>query len=188
MKNVCKGNFAETILPPEYDLLGEDLFKSPKYATQELAFALDPMTAAISMLSCNEEDLLTTVTAKSVDIKPLENELLNVVFCDSKELLENNITKGSVSALSDVNIVSTQMEKPQVVEAGRLVREELLPDSVSSECLRSTGLIDSCNVGPNFRNFQGLDLGDEYGIRRAYSEGDIQASFAICFFIFIFIF
>ncbi|KAH7682150.1 CCT domain-containing protein [Dioscorea alata] len=168
------GNFAETIISPEYDLLGEDLFKSPKHATQELAFALDPMTAAISMLSCNEEDLLTVETDKNVDIKPLENELLNVVFCDSKELVEIDSSKNSVSVLSDVNLVSIQMEKNQVVQAEKLVREELLPESVSSKCRRSAGLIDSCNVRPNFLHFQGLDLGDEYGIRRAYSEGDIQ--------------
>ncbi|KAJ0989427.1 hypothetical protein J5N97_007783 [Dioscorea zingiberensis] len=165
------GNLAETTLK-EYDLGGEDIFKFPNCATQELVFDHDPMAAAISMVSSNE-DLITTENIKSGDMKSMQNELLNGMFCDCKDLLENNTIKGPASMLSDVNnLASMQMEKSQVVKGDRLVHEGPLQKSVSSECLRS--LINSCNVGPNFLNFQGLDLGDEFGIRRACSEGDIQ--------------
>ncbi|CAI9756646.1 unnamed protein product [Fraxinus pennsylvanica] len=56
--------------------------------------------------------------------------------------------------------------------------EKMLPEgpfqkSVSSGCLSSMDWIRDVPLGPNYL-IPGMDLGDVYGMRRAFSEGDIK--------------
>lgn len=50
-----------------------------------------------------------------------------------------------------------------------------LRKSVSSGCLNSADWMNrSCSVRPKLLDFQGLDFEAAFGLRMAYSEGDIQ--------------
>ncbi|KAL4324115.1 hypothetical protein GQ457_11G032870 [Hibiscus cannabinus] len=46
--------------------------------------------------------------------------------------------------------------------------------SVSSGCLSSMEWVQGAAIKPNFLDFPGMDFGSAYGMRRAFSEGDMQ--------------
>jgi len=71
-----KGNLVHTSTISEYNPGGErDLFKAPEPFIEEPVASLDPMTAAISMISCGE-DVISSQGLTVADIESLQSELL----------------------------------------------------------------------------------------------------------------
>ncbi|CAN0891825.1 Zinc finger protein CONSTANS-LIKE 1 [Linum grandiflorum] len=149
----------------EYDLGGEgDLFKAPEPIISEPSLlGLDPMTSALSMISCSGEEILTPSGLEAVDTT-IQNEQL--YYECKKDLME-------IAALNSddvINIPPLNHEDDHHQDRNPTV----LSKSVSSGCLSSMDWISA--GGSSFLDFPaGLDFSSAYGMRRAFSEGDIQA-------------
>ncbi|CAL5414354.1 unnamed protein product [Camellia sinensis] len=71
-----RGNLVQTSTILEYDMGGEgDLFNAPEPIIEDPTVGLDPMTAAISMISCGE-DIISSQTLKAADIESIQNDQL----------------------------------------------------------------------------------------------------------------
>jgi hypothetical protein len=170
-----QGNLVHTSTISEYDLGGEgDLFKAPEPIIEEPVVSLDPMTAAISMISCGE-DVISTPGLKVAGIESLQSEpLLSDVFYECrKDLFEKAGIEASLSEVLGMKIPLSGTAENQIQE------NKPLPDvpfqkSISSECLSSMEWMHGAAVKPNFLDFPGMDFGAVYGMRRAFSEGDIK--------------
>ncbi|CAN1158340.1 Zinc finger protein CO3 [Linum perenne] len=168
----------------EYDLGGEgDLFKAPELIIQDPVLSMDPMTAAISMISCGE-DVLTPSGGLKIGDDTVQNEqLLSDVFYEcKKDLMEMAAVMegGDNQKFSDV-LLDIKTLPPLRIEENQ-VMQELVPDdvglskSVSSGCLSGMDWIPGASVKqPSFLDFPGIDFTSAYGMRRAFSEGDIKA-------------
>ncbi|KAI8030306.1 Zinc finger protein CO3 [Camellia lanceoleosa] len=173
--NVPMGNLVQTSSISEYDLWGEgDLFKAPEPIIEEPAVGLDPMTAAISMISCGE-DVISPQALKVVDIESIQNEqLLSEVFYEcKKDLLAKDAIETPLSDVLDIKIPVVGTDENLIAE-DKVFPEGSFQKSVSSGCLSSMEHIPGAPMRPNFLDFSGMDLGAVYGLRRAFSEGDIK--------------
>jgi hypothetical protein len=165
----CRINYRTLVQPSmvsEYDLGGEgDLFKAPQVIIQEEALlSLDPVAAACSMMNQTIKDA------------GIQNDALlsEVLYECEKELMEKSAIEETISELMDVKIPMLQAEQlPAMENEKRSIPECSLQKSVSSGCLNSADWMNGA-VRPNFLDFQGLDFEAAFGLRRAYSEGDIQ--------------
>ncbi|XP_038985524.1 uncharacterized protein LOC103702588 [Phoenix dactylifera] len=174
---LIQDNLVQISCLSEYDLGGEgDLFKAPEPILEEPVLALDPDTAAMSMISSNG-NLISPEAIKVTHMESIQNEgLLSEVFYDCKKdlLARSAIIEPSPEA-SDVKIPALQPETvPGVEEENKLVMEGPVQKRDSFRCLSSADYINGCNMRPSFFEFEGMNLGAAFGIRRAYSEGDIQ--------------
>ncbi|KAG8069055.1 hypothetical protein GUJ93_ZPchr0005g14876 [Zizania palustris] len=182
------GNMVQPSLVSEYYLGGEgDLFKAPEPIIEEPVLGLDPVAAAISMMSGTENAIDETIQV--ADIGGIQNDSLlsEVLYNCEKELMEKSAIEETISELLDVKIpmlqvedfptqtehVLGQVELPTMEKEKPFVPECSLQKSVSSGCLNSADWING-PARPNFLDFQGLDFEAAFGLRRAYSEGDIQ--------------
>ncbi|KQK04553.1 uncharacterized protein LOC100837783 isoform X1 [Brachypodium distachyon] len=168
------GDMGQPSLISEYDLGAEgDLFKAPEPIIEEPLLSLDPVAAAISMMSggAAENAMDETIKAAAADMG-----LSEVLYECEKELMEKSAIEETISELLDVKIPMLQVEQEASAAAG----ECSLHKSVSSGCLNSadwmngTAAAANATVRPNFLDFQGLDFEAAFGMRRAFSEGDIQ--------------
>lgn len=160
----------------EYDLGVEgDLFKAPEPIIEEPVLPLDPLSAAMTFIS-NGQDVMSE-TIKVADMESIQNEHLDdVLFECKKELLAKYAISEPYPELQDVKIpVVIDTDDIPSLEKMRLSVEGQMQKSVSSGCLNSMEWISNCNMRPNFLDFQGMDFETALGLRRAYSEGDIQA-------------
>ncbi|VAH11795.1 unnamed protein product [Triticum turgidum subsp. durum] len=161
------GDMGQPSLISEYDLGAEgDLFKAPEPIIEEPLLALDPVAEAISMMS-----------GSGNTIKASDMSLSEALYECEKELMEESAIEETISELLDAKIPMLQVEdmpgelmSTTTAAAG----ECLVQKSVSSGCLNSADWINGLAMQPNFFNFQGLDLEAAFGLRRAYSEGDVQ--------------
>lgn len=160
----------------EYDLGGEgDLFKAPEPILEEPVLLFDPDPAAMSTI-CSNGNLIIPEASKVTLMESTQNEdLLSEVFCECKKdlLAKSAIIEPSPEA-SDVKCPAFQPEMDRGVEENKSVMEGPVQKSDSFQCLSSADCINGCIVRPSFLEFQGMNLGAAFGIRRAYSEGDIQ--------------
>lgn len=150
---------------------------------EEPVLGLDAMAAAMSMIS-NGEDVISVETIKVTDIEAIQSEhLMSEVFYEcKKDLMANSAIEEPYPPDSDVKVPAVQDEGTLNEEKDRLVSLGSLQKSVSSGSLSSLEWINSgCAMRPNFLDFHTLDLGAALGIRRAYSEGDIQVSLTLLF-------
>ncbi|KAJ4951460.1 hypothetical protein NE237_028292 [Protea cynaroides] len=175
--NYLGDNLVQTTVS-EYDLGGEgDLFKAPEPIEEPIIpiIRLDPMTDAISMISCGE-DVITPQTIKVGDIESIQSEqLLNEVYYEwKKDLLAQSGIEESLPEVLDVKIPAVQVDENPIAEKHRLASDTLIPKSVSFECLSSMDQSYGGAARPNFLDFQGMVFENAYGMRRAFSEGDIQ--------------
>ncbi|KAB1205031.1 Zinc finger protein CONSTANS-LIKE 12 [Morella rubra] len=173
--NASMGNLAQhSIL--EYDLGGEgDLFKAPEPIIEEPVVSIDPMTAAISMISCGE-DVMSSQGLKVSDIESLQNDqqLLSEVFYECrKDLLEKTAIETPLCEVLDIKIPLSRIEDNQIQE-NKLLSDVTFQKSGSSGCLSSMEWIHGAAMKPNFLDFPAVDFGSVYGMRRAFSEGDIK--------------
>lgn len=158
----------------EYDV-GGDLFNAPEPIIEEPILELDPITAAICMMS-NGEDVIAAEAMKVADIESIQNEhLFSEVFYDcKKDLLEKSAIKESFPEPADFKLPAVHVEEDPGVEKDSSVTGGQLQKSTSSGCLKSTEWTQDSPVKPNLDGLQEVNLEDAYGIRRAYSEGDIH--------------
>ncbi|XP_073292916.1 uncharacterized protein [Primulina huaijiensis] len=154
----------------DYNLGGEgDLFKAPEPVIEEPMMGIDPMTAAISMISCGENIISPqSLTASDIESSIKNGQLLSDVFYEcKKDLLAK---EGNEMPLSDVLII----EIPAVKTDGISIVEGSFQKSVSSSCLSSMEYVHEASLRPNFLDLPVMDFGAVYGMRRAYSDGDIK--------------
>ncbi|XP_074319818.1 uncharacterized protein LOC141656713 isoform X2 [Silene latifolia] len=128
---------------------------------------LDPiMIAALGMISCGD-DVMQPSGLKISDMQSMEDEQL---FCDAfdgcrKELLEKTSIETAVSDIHDIKFPLMMTNEVQIDEN----------KSDSSESLSSMEWASGATVRPNFLDFPEMDYPGSYGMRRAFSEGDIKA-------------
>ncbi|KAF5207094.1 Cct motif family protein [Thalictrum thalictroides] len=171
--NGSMSNLIPTSTILEYDLGGEgDLFKAPEPIIEEPVAAYDPVVSAIAMISCGE-DVISSETINITDIDSMQSDsLLSEVFYEcKKDLLANCALKEPFPEV-DVTVPAIQMEDDLNLEKSSFAPQGSIYKSVSSGCLSSMEWISGSAARPNFLDFQGMDF--SYGMRRAYSEGDIQ--------------
>lgn len=161
----------------EYDLGGEgDLFKAPEPILEETVLAIDPMSAAMSIMSCGDDVINDTI--KVAEIQTIQNEIQNNnllidVFYECQKDLETYAINESVVEPAALQIQAVATEKTLNLENCRILAEGSLNKSFSAESLNIAEW--SNGVGrPNFLEFKDLDFEAAYGMRRAYSEGDIK--------------
>ncbi|KAK4783999.1 hypothetical protein SAY86_018367 [Trapa natans] len=159
----------------EYDLGGEgDLFKAPEPIVEESTMGLDPIAAAISMISCGDDSFLSQ-ELKVADITSIQNESLfsDVYYDYHKDLLEKAATETSFSKAPEIEIPSLKIDEGQSM-VNELPLDLPFQKSVSSGCLSTVDWVAGAALKPNFLDFSGLDFGAVYGMRRAFSDGDIK--------------
>ncbi|KAE8672356.1 hypothetical protein F3Y22_tig00111843pilonHSYRG00063 [Hibiscus syriacus] len=142
----------------EYDLGGEaDLFKAPEPIIEELG--------DISLMSQG---------LKAADVESIQNEqLLEVLYGCEKDMMAQAVTE---TPLPDVlDLVKTDENRYLLSEVHCDTDMSLpLQKSVSSGCLISMEWVQGAVIKPNFLDFTRTDFGSAFGMRRAFSEGDIQ--------------
>ncbi|KAK2973587.1 hypothetical protein RJ640_023237 [Escallonia rubra] len=171
---LTQGNLVQTSTILEYDLGGEgDLFKAPEPIIEEPMIGLDPMAAAISMMSCGE-DVLSPQELKVADIGSIQTEqLLSEVYYEcKKDILAKEGSETPLSEIMKIKIPFRTDENPMA--EGSLLSQGQFLKSVSSECLSSMEWTQGGPIRPNFLDFPGVDFGTVYGMRRAYSDSDIK--------------
>ncbi|KAJ6850851.1 uncharacterized protein M6B38_261915 [Iris pallida] len=170
------GSLLRTSSVSEYDLGGEgDLFKAPEPIIEEPVLAVDPIFAAMTIISNGEDAISETI--KAADMESIQNEHLNNIFYDcKKDLLEKFVIGEVFPELRDVKFPPAETEEVLSSEKFGLSAEGQILKSVSTGCLNSMDWIGGgCTTVPNFLDFEGMDFETAFGLRRAYSEGDIQA-------------
>ncbi|XP_061349305.1 uncharacterized protein LOC133294616 isoform X2 [Gastrolobium bilobum] len=156
----------------EYDLAAEgDLFKAPEPIIEEPVVDVDPMTAAISMISCGED--VSSQGLKSTDIDILQNEqLLSEVFYEcKKDLLEKAAIESPLSEILDIKVPVLNIDENSIQENKPLPD---MPKSISSGSLSSMDWMHGAAMNPAFLDIPGIDFNAVYGMRRSFSEGDIK--------------
>ncbi|XP_022158005.1 uncharacterized protein LOC111024606 [Momordica charantia] len=167
-------NMVQTSIVCEYNMGGEgDLFKAPEPIIGESFSGLDPMTA-ISMISCGEADI-SLEGLKDADFEPFQSDqLLSEVYYEcGKDLLEKAAIQTPLVEVSDLKDAIIQTNEHQISE-NKPVPDATLQKSVSSGCLRSMDWMQGPAVKSSLLDFSGMDMSAVYGMRRAFSEGDIK--------------
>ncbi|OVA14693.1 CCT domain [Macleaya cordata] len=172
------GNLLSTTTLLEYDMGAEgDLFKAPEPIIAEPLMGLDPMSETISMISSGNDDI-SSQTIKVVDMETIQSEhmLSEVIYECRKDLMAKSAIGESFAEDLAAKFPVVQMEEDPIAEMDRLISEVSIQKSksVSSGCLSSMEWIHRDVMRPNFSDFHGVAFGAAYGMRRAFSEGDIQ--------------
>lgn len=167
---LTQNDLAETSTISEYNLEGEgDLFRALEPIIEEPIVGLDYMTAAMSLISCCE-DVITSQELKAADIESFQNEqLLEVLYECEKDLMAQGAIGTTPAAVLDIDTSVVKTNESQN-------RDASFEECVSSDCLSSMESMQGAAVEPIFLDFTGMDFGSVYGMRRAFSEGDIKVS------------
>ncbi|KAK8521214.1 hypothetical protein V6N13_077329 [Hibiscus sabdariffa] len=160
----------------EYNLEGEvDMFKALEPIIEEPIVGLDPMTAAISLISCGE-DVITSEGLKAADIESFPNEqLLEVLYECEKDLMAEAAIEVPMAVVLDFETPVVKIDESQNQE-NEVLGDASFQKSVSSGSLSSMGSMQGAAIEPNFLDFSMMDFGSVYTMRRAFSEGDIKVS------------
>lgn len=166
----------------EYDMVGEgDLFEAPQPQPyiDETFIGLDPVMAAISMISCAEE-VISPEGLKVADFQSLQNDqLLNEVYYEcEKDLLEKAALERPLPEDLNIEIPVLNPEENQIPE-NKPFLDASIQKSTSLECLSSMDLMQGPTIKPSFIDFSDMDFSSVYGMRRAFSEGDIKVDFLL---------
>lgn len=167
---LMQSDFAQSSAMSEYfDLAAEgDLFKAPEPIIEEPMIDLDPMNAAISMMSCVEN------AVSSQGLKPSDSlqqeQLLSDVL---KDMLEKEALESPLSEMMEIKVPSLSTDENHIQE-NKPFPDLPLPKSVSSECLSSMDWMQGTAMKPAFIDLPGINFCADYGMRRAFSEGDIK--------------
>ncbi|KAL3838076.1 hypothetical protein ACJIZ3_022667 [Penstemon smallii] len=165
-------NLIQTSTISDYNLGGEgDLFSAPEPVIQEPLMGIDPMTAAISMISCGEDSISPqSLTVSDIESSIESGQLLSEVFYECrKDLLAKDGNETPLSEVLNIKISNVLLDEKMIAGADGSFQK-----SVSSSCLRSMDCINETPLRPNFLDFPVMDFGAVYGMRRAFSEGDIK--------------
>ncbi|KAH6770947.1 hypothetical protein C2S52_015750 [Perilla frutescens var. hirtella] len=173
---VIPSSLIQTSTISDYNLGGEgDLFKAPEPVIGEPLMEVDPMTAAISMISCGEDVISPqSLTVSDIESSIESGQLLSEVFYECrKDLLAKQGNEMSLCEVLSIQIPSVQMDENFVIDE-KLLGEGVFQKSISSSCLRSMESVHEALLRPRFLDFPALDFGAFNGMRRAFSEGDIK--------------
>lgn len=140
----------------------------------EPSMAVDPMIAAISMISCGEDSISPqSLTVSDIESSIESGQLLSEVFYECrKDLLAK---EGNETPLSEVFSIKIPSKSFTSVDEN-LVGEGQFQKSISLSCLRSMDSAHEAVVQrPTFLDYSVLGFGSTaYGMRRAFSDGDIK--------------
>ncbi|KAJ9539595.1 hypothetical protein OSB04_026101 [Centaurea solstitialis] len=165
----CLDSLIQTSTISDYDLGGEgDLFKAPEPIIEQPLVTLDPMTSSIHHFP---QELKVT------DIESLQNEeFLNDVFYECKSILAKESLATGSSPLSEVLSFSFPVTTDENAQIAKENVQPLcqIPKSSSYDSLNSMDWIHGTQIKPSFLNFGEVDFGNAYGMRRAFSDGDIK--------------
>ncbi|KAK9144009.1 hypothetical protein Syun_013409 [Stephania yunnanensis] len=143
----------------DYDLGGEgELFKAPEPIIEEQVISLDPMTTGVSMIP---------------ELIQGEHLLDNVFYKSERELVAISGVEDPILKILDEKPLIKPLEDP-IIEKDMFTSQGAIQRSVSSGCLISMEWRPHHVLRPNFLEFQKVHFRVADGIRRAYSEGDIQ--------------
>lgn len=173
-----QSNMVQTSTVCEYNMGGEgDLFKAPEPIIEESFSGLNPMMAAISMMSFGNPNI-SLEGLKDADFESLQSDqLLSDVYYEcEKDLLEKAAIQTPFSEVLDLKSQTSNMDEHQIPE-DKSVPDATLQKSVSSGCLRSMDWMQGPAVKSSILDFSGMDISEVYGMRRAFSEGDIKVRF-----------
>ncbi|XP_047163499.1 uncharacterized protein LOC124833147 isoform X1 [Vigna umbellata] len=172
--NASMDDYVQCSAMSEYDLAAEgDLFKAPEPIIEEPIMDLDPMTAAISMISCGED--VSSQGLKSTDIDILQNDqFLSEVFYEcKKDLLEKAAIESPLSEILEIKVPLLNIDENSIQE-NKPLSDMQLGKSVSSGSLSSMDWIRGAAMKPAFIDIPAMDFNAVYGMRRSFSEGDIK--------------
>ncbi|MQL83121.1 hypothetical protein Taro_015608 [Colocasia esculenta] len=135
-------NMMQTTTITDYDLGGEgDLFKAPEAIIEEPEIELDPMTAAISMMSNCDDITAEVIKIADIDSIPSEQLLSEVFYECEKDLLAKSAVD-AFSEFSDDKSPLPQSEEDKIMENSE-IQDKQQEISASSSC--PTSLEDACS-------------------------------------------
>lgn len=165
--------FVESLNIPEYDIGEEgDLFKAPDPILAEPILAVDPLSAALTMISCGEDTSQGLCELPDLDLGSLQSgqQLLDKAFyeCEQDLMMKSAMESpfSDVLDIKNISVVPTTIDENQ--EMQKSVSSGNLSSMDWSQAQQETVVIQ------NFPDFSPMDFGSFYGMRRAFSEGDIQ--------------
>lgn len=167
--NSCLGSVVQSSAIPDYEFGAEgDVFKTPEPIIEQPLITLDAM-------SIIGEDNLSSQELSATDIESFQNDAsLSEIFHEFNEILTKD-GRTETSPLSEVLNFGSPVKTDEIP----IVKENVHPPgqiakSVSYECLSSAEWIHGAQLKNSLSNFTEVDFGDVYGMRRAFSEGDIE--------------
>ncbi|KAK6135204.1 hypothetical protein DH2020_031049 [Rehmannia glutinosa] len=170
------GSFIQTPTLPDYNLWGDgDLFKAPEPVIEEPVICLDPMAAAISMISSGEDVISPqSLTVSDIESSIESGQLLSEVFYECrKDLLAKEGNETPLSEVLNITIPTVKTDENMMADE-MFLADGSFQKSASLTCLRSMDYVHEAPVRPNFLDFPVMDFGAVYGMRRAFSDGDIK--------------
>ncbi|XP_074571160.1 uncharacterized protein LOC141827743 isoform X2 [Curcuma longa] len=174
--SISLDNLIHTSAVSDYDLGGDgDLFNAPKPVVEESLLAVDPVSAALSMIS-GYGSAITDETIQISDMKSIENEdLLCEVLNDLKgDLLSKTVTNVPTLEASDIPVSLLPTEGYSVGGKDDSSAEGSLQKTISLRCLSTVDSANPSSVEPCLLGLHEMNFESAFGIRRAYSEGDIE--------------
>ncbi|KFK26961.1 hypothetical protein AALP_AA8G315800 [Arabis alpina] len=162
--------FVESSNISEYDIGEEgDLFKAPDPILEEPILPGDPLSAALTMISCGEDTSQGLCELPDLDLGSLQSgqQLLDKAFyeCEQDLMMKSAMESpfSDVLDIKNISVVTTTIDENQ--ELQKSVSSGNLSSMDWSHAQQETVVIQ------NFPEFAPMDV---YGMRRAFSEGDIQ--------------
>lgn len=164
-------DIASGISISDNNLWGGDLFQAPQVVIEEPVMGIDPMTAAISMMSCGEDIMSSQSLAVSEIESSIESgQILSDVYYECRKDLLAKEGNEIQPPLSEV----LKTDATMIPEDDLLVEDPFHKSIATSCCLNSTNVFDEAPLKPSFLDLPIMDFGEVYGMRRAFSEGDIK--------------
>ncbi|VFQ99235.1 unnamed protein product [Cuscuta campestris] len=159
----------------EYDLGGEgDLFKAPEPIIEEALLDLDPMTAAISLISCADD----VISPHNVEVSDIENgQILSEVFYECKKdlLVKDGIEAPLSQVLEDVTKTIEKWASEEHLDSQGSLQKTASAEHLNTMVDWIQG--DSSSLRQSIFNFPVKDFDAVYGMKRSLSEGDIKVWF-----------
>ncbi|KAF8114858.1 hypothetical protein N665_0033s0048 [Sinapis alba] len=173
--------FAESSNMHEYDIGEEgDLFKAPDPILEEPISAVDPLSAALTMISCGQDSSQGLCELPDLDLGSLQSgqQLLDKAFYEcEQDLMMKSAMESTFSDVLDIKNVSDVSDTKNVSVVTAINENQDMQKSISSgnlSCMDWSQAQQEAVAIQNFPDFAQLDFGSVYGMRRAFSEGDIQ--------------
>jgi hypothetical protein len=157
--------FVESSNISEYDIGEEsDLFRAPDPILEEPILTVDPLSAALTMISCGEDTSQGLCELPDLGSLQSGQQLLDKAFyeCEQDLMMKSAMESpfSDVLDIKNISVVTTINENQDMQK------------SVSSGNLSSMDWSHAQQETVMIQNFPDFDFG--YGMRRAFSEGDIQ--------------
>ncbi|GAB2223560.1 hypothetical protein Droror1_Dr00017701 [Drosera rotundifolia] len=180
LQDLClyqKPTSSMTSIVTEYDLGGEgDLFKAPEPIIEEPILSIDPVAAAISMMSCGDHVMPAEVLEVG-DMEALQNgQRLSDVFYKCKKDVESAVLPLADAVLPHLYPMLPPLPQENVfrVEDDKLPSESSFQKSVSSGCPAEMECVKPLSARPSFLGFSEVNFEAAYRMKRSYSDGDIK--------------